>query len=221
VFDARATVVAGMFSILLWAGCSPLVATIGVEDGEPDHDADAVVWVEPSDAAPSMGEGGSDAAALGMPVRDGGGAHPSDAEVTPPPSCVVLPDLASITARTDGGVRSLDTGVVWAATDQELGCPMPVANAITYGRVDGRPLVTAGRPSALRWPGTSSMGTAPMTMTNRPCGEPLDFPFRFAIVLASFADCAQPPAGQYLRVNLSAPSLFPSGLMLCDESVCP
>jgi hypothetical protein len=219
VFDARAIVVAGMFSILLWAGCSPLVATVGVEDGEPDHDADAAVWIAPSDAAPSMGEGGGDAP--GMSDGDGGGAAPSDA-VTPPPNCVVLPDLVGIMTRTDGGVRALDNGVVWAATDQELGCS-PVANTttITYGRVDGRPLVTAGNPYALRWPGTPSMGTAQITATNLPCGEPLVFPFRIAVVFASFGDCAQPPAAQFLRFIVSVPTPFPSGLMLCDESVCP
>jgi hypothetical protein len=227
VLGAHATVVAATFSMLLGAGCSPLVATVGVEDGERDHDASADAWVQPADAAGAHDAGGG-------ADRDGGAAEPGDAQLTPPQTCVELPDLVGLIARTDGGVRALDSGVVWAAVDQDLGCAasaaasgVAAATTVTYGRVDGLPLMEAGRLWTLSWPRSGVSSSASLIGSSTSCGNGTDLPILIA-ALVFFPpvlddDCVPGPAGavQYLRLVVNTPTPFPSGLRLCDQSVCP
>ena len=218
MLGAHATVVAATFSMLLGAGCSPLVATVGVEDGERAHDAGP--GIEPADArAPADG------------AHDAGAASGQDADVTPPPTCIGLPDLVGPITRSDGGVRQLDSGVVWAAVEQDLGCAAPVAttgvpaaSTVIYGRVDGLPLMEAGRLWTLRWqPG--GMGTVQFAAAATPCGTDSPIPFGIRVLFPPLPDdgCVPGPSagGQYLRLIVGMPTPFPSGLMLCDDSVCP
>lgn len=203
--------------LLLSVACEPLVAVIGVEG------MDASVAPE-DDAAPAAP---ADAKTEDSAAEDA--AKPLEAAVmvdqsTPdaaPLRCIDLPDLIDPMTRSDGGVRSVETDEVWANLDPELGCPMPAANYVTYGRKDGAPLVPAGRNIALAWAAGTGSGSVTATSTNLKCGgEAFVLPFLIAVVLPLVRGCAQAPAGAYLRLAVNSPTPFPNGLMLC-ESTCP
>jgi hypothetical protein len=227
VLGAHATVVAATFSTLLWTGCSPLIATVGVEEGERDHDA--APGIEPADAR-SPSDAAHDAGAGSG--QDGGVAQAGDAELTPAPICIELPDLVGPITRSDGGVRALDSGVVWAAIDQDLGCAAPVATTgvptattVVYGRVDGLPLMEAGRLWTLRWQPGVGTGTVQFAAASTACGTDSPIPFGIRVLFPPLPDdgCVPGPGagGQYMRLIVGMPTPFPSGLMLCDQSVCP
>jgi hypothetical protein len=155
------------------------------------------------------------------PVADADTNAQGGADAAVPLRCIELPDLIDPMARSDGGVRSVQTGEVWAMLDQEVGCPMPAAGFVTYGRVDGTPLVPAGRSMAVAWPGGTGSGPVTMTSTSLQCGgEPLVIPYFASVVIPFVNGCTLPPPGAYLRISMNAPTPFPNGLMLC-ENTCP
>jgi hypothetical protein len=205
---------------LVCHGCTPLVATVGVEADEPANEGGA--WLEPLDGGPALDASAQEDAPSSTPdaaeglVDDAGEDAASIAR-----NCIVLPDLLDAFTRTDGGITALDSGVVWAATDLQQGCPMPVAGSYIYGRVDGQPIVPAGALYAVRWPASIGTGPANMVSTSLQCGgEPLAFPFFFPWVVPLVEGCAQPAPGAYLRIAISSPNPFPLGFRLC-EGGCP
>lgn len=207
--------------LLTQAACDPLIATVGV-DTIPLDAAEDVALSSPLDTgtAPPTDAGERNDAEVGPGVEPGSG----DAAVAEPltaKNCITLPELLDLSAASQGTTRSVDNGIVWARFDKELGCANP-ANVITYGRVDGAPLVPQNATTyTLSWPASSGMGTASFTANSTECGEPLAFPFRFAVVVTGLAGCeARVPAARYLRVAINAPSPFPQGLELC-ENACP
>lgn len=200
-------------------GCTPLVATVGVEGEERINDAGPAIEAFDAgspgalDAAAAVGDGAVEQDAL-TTALDG-----AEADATLARNCIVLPDLVDVWARTDGGISALDSGVIWVATDVQQGCPLPEAGYYTYGRVDGQPILPAGATHSVRWPASIGTGPAMMLSTNLPCGgEPFVFPLVIPWVLPLLEDCREPPAGKYLRVGINPPSPFPLGLRLCEGS---
>ncbi|HEX6241523.1 MAG TPA: hypothetical protein VFZ61_11535 [Polyangiales bacterium] len=202
---------------LVCAGCTPLVATVGVE-GE-DGTTDAGDWIEPTEAsAPDAGT--TDAAAT--PADDAAsGEDAAEVDADAVRNCIVLPDLVDVMARTDAGISALDSGVIWVATDMHESCPTPALNTHIYGRVDGSPIVPSGAAYSIRWPATIGTGAVTMMSTNLQCGgEPLVIPFFISWIIPLIEGCSAPPPGSYMRIVMTPPSPFPLGLRLC-EGGCP
>jgi hypothetical protein len=205
---------------LVLLGCEPLIATVGVEQ-ETVGSTDAALL--DAGEMPVLPEADAAATEAHDAHVDAGGstvdAAPPDVITVDrsPKNCIVLPDLMDASDGGTGPIRSVEDGVVWARFDKELGCPN-VGNVITYGRVDGKPLILAGVSAAISWPASDRMGPSTLHPTNGPCDPFGIFPL-VSVVFAGFTGChptVQP--AQYLRAQLAFPSVHPFGLTLCENA---
>lgn len=231
--SARAT--ACLLGLALGAGCEPLVATIGIEGRDATREGDAA---SAADAPPSWiddhakDDGGvasevADATWSAPRANDAGVADsaPDYAEVLAKWNCVHMPDLANPYMQSDGGIRSIDSGVIVAASDDELGCTQAKSAGtvyVTYRRVDGAPLLRAGQAYAVPPPSGSAGGALWWYPGNAACEQPLVFNYWWlgAAPVAPIS-CAEFPAPmQMLRLQVPVPSPLPNGFHLC-ESRCP
>jgi hypothetical protein len=200
------------------SACPPLIATIGHEDGTGDTISDAAL----SDVAapPPDASNVHDALAPEDAAREA--AATKDAGTMLDEPCVLLPDVVNAHAR-DTAILTVDTGVVTGKLDQALGCSSVMANAVTYTRNDGAPLVRAGQAYMASW-AAGPGGSATAFALNTTCEQPL-----FGNLATWYYIFLTPMCGPLTVVNvdstlvrlvLSNPSPFPEGLKLC-RATCP
>lgn len=203
-------------------GCDPLIATVGYEtDAGGARDAqgadawfetDAQLFDDAAVSAPDAHEG----------LLEEAGAQ--DGAVPLRPECIWMPDLVDEFVRSDGGVRSVDSGVVSASLDLDLGCNAPENGMVyvTYARVDGAPLLREGVVYAIP-PGKGPGGTMNWLAVSRPCEQPLFAVPNFWLSLPApltlcYGEMRGP--GQVLRMQVPPASPFAGdGFQLC-EAVC-
>jgi hypothetical protein len=211
-----------------------LVATIGVEgrDTAPEGDAASATDASPGidDDAHGNDHDASEATDATWIIPSASDASVADsaadyAEVLAKWNCVHMPDLAIPYTQSDGGIRSIDSGVIVAASDEELGCTQAQAAGsmyVTYRRVDGAPLLRAGQAYAVPPPAGSAGGALWWYPGNAACEQPLVFNFWWLGAPAVMpVPCTEFPAPmQMLRLQVPMASPFPNGFHLC-ESHCP
>lgn len=207
-----------MVSCGLAAGCDPLIATVGVDDPiasqSPDggNVADATKPVEEHDAA------NADANANSFDASDVG----TDAAASSGVNCVLMPDLADPYTQSDGGIRSIDTGEIYAAVDEELGCTqarMDKSVYVTYMRSNREPLMRDGITYVI--PAPPGSGGTLNTYLGRSACEQGFIPTLWFFLAPPIGGCGVPPGrGAVWRMLVPVPSPFPGGFQLC-ESRCP
>jgi hypothetical protein len=113
--------------------------------------------------------------------------------------------------------------VVTGALDEALGCSSPQANAVTYTRNDGAPLVRANQAYLAYW-AAGPGGSATAFNLNNTCEQPLlgNLATWYYIMFGA-PNCGPVNVStvdsKVVRLVLSNPSPFPEGLQLCRA--CP
>jgi hypothetical protein len=235
VRDARGslcTLLTCFLALALAAGCEPLIATVGAETRAAGESLDAS---QPPDTGPPAASPDAewvlDASAPSPDAPAYHDAEATDAEaiaidpaaeaLLAKSNCVYMPPLASLYLQSDGGIQSIDSGVIVAATDHALGCTQASSAStvyVTYQRADGTPLMRAGQVYAVPPPAGSSGGSLWWYPGSSACDQPLAFNFWWLGVPPVMLACAdfQGPM-QMLRLEVPLQSTFPNGFHLCES----
>jgi hypothetical protein len=209
---------AAILGLTLCGACTQLVATVGVEQGDEPVDAGSDAADRDATTAPEASAANDGAAQDASEPAEAASLNGQDDAATP---CLYFPDV--IGPFHESGVTSVDSGVITASLDQALSCPSPQANAVSYRRNDGRPLVEAHHAYVWVWP-TGGGGSLSAYAADNACEQPL-LPFGYWIFVKDFPpSCGMITFGQPFDVlrltNVQAPTPFPHGFSLC-EPPCP
>src|SRR5688572_15018456 len=162
---SRLTAVLGL---TVCGACSPLVAVVGEEPSDASVDAAASAPAA-KDAATIIESGviqDSTTTDTSQPVE----ADDADAQSHAAPApCLHFPDI--IGPFQESGVTSVDGGVITVSLDQALDCAAPNAEAFSYRRNDGRPLLEPNHAYVWRWP-TGGGATVTAYAANDWCETP-------------------------------------------------